>query len=104
MLSVEEGRTVATIEDFFIKEYERVVAENNELKKDFNRLNAHKEYGVTELGEPVNLVKVETSTQNYFWKNTGLSKDQLEKILSLPNESFIERMKEVKRTDYDWSN
>lgn len=95
---------MATIEDFFIKEYERVVAENNELKKDFNRLNAHKGYGVTDLGEPVNLVKVETSTQNYFWKNTGLSKDQLEKILSLPNESFIERMKEVKRTDYDWSS
>lgn len=92
-----------TIEDFFIKEYERVVAENNELKIVLNRLNAHKEFGVEDLGEPVNLVKVETSTQNYFWKNTGLSKDQLEKILSLPNEFFIERMKKVKRTDYDWS-
>lgn len=93
-----------TIEDFFIKEYERIVAENNELKSMLNKLTAHKEFGVEDLGEPVNLVKVETSTQNYFWKNTGLSKDQLEKMLSLPNESFIERMKKVKRTDYEWSS
>lgn len=95
---------MATIEDFFIKEYERVVAENNEMKEKLSKINGSSEYGVVDLGEPVNLVKVETSTQNYFWRNTGLSKDQLVKMLNLPNEPFIERMKKVKRTDYDWSS
>lgn len=68
-----------TIEDFFIKEYERVVEENNELKIVLNRLNAHKEFGVEDLGEPVNLVKVETSTQNYFVKTRVCQRISLKK-------------------------
>lgn len=95
---------MTTIEEFFINEYERVVEENKELKSELDKIKSNREFGITDLGEPVNLVKVKTSTQDYFWDNTGLSKDQLEEILSLPNESFIERMKQVRRTDYDWSS
>lgn len=95
---------MATIEDFFIKEYERVIAENKKLKSELDKIKSNREFGITDLGEPVNLVKVEVSTQSYFWDNTGFSKDQLEEILSLPNESFIERMKRIKREDYDYDH
>lgn len=95
---------MTTIEEFFINEYERVVEENKELKSELDKIKSNREFGITDLGEPVNLVNVKTSTQDYFWDNTGLSKDQLEEILSLPNESFIKRMEQVRRTDYDWSD
>lgn len=95
---------MTTIEEFFINEYERVVEENKELKSELDKIKSNREFGITDLGEPVNLVEVKTSTQDYFWNNTGLSKNQLEKLLNLPNESFIEQMKQVRRTDYDWSS
>ena len=49
-----------TIEDFFIKEYERVVAENNELKKQLSSLeNSGERLGVFDLHQSKELVCVD---------------------------------------------
>lgn len=88
---------MTTIEDFFIKEYERVVAENNELKKQLNDLESDGgKFGVFDLHQPKELVRVDAESGTYFWKNTGLSKEQLIDLAKLSKDDFIKKCKEIK--------
>lgn len=89
-----------TIEDFFIKEYERVVAENNELKKQLSDLESSGEtFGVFDLHQPKELVRVDVEGSSYFWKETGLSKKQLNELLSLGKDDLVEKCKKIKRKE-----
>jgi hypothetical protein len=86
-----------TIEDFFIKEYERVVAENNELKKQLNDLESDGgKFGVFDLHQPKELVYVDIEDCAYFWLNTELSKEQLRELINLGKDDFIKKCKEIK--------
>lgn len=89
-----------TIEDFFIKEYERVVAENNEIKKQLTDLEGSGEtLGVFDLHQPKELVCVDVETGSYFWKETKLNKDQLKKLINLSKDDFIKKCQAIKRKE-----
>ena len=93
-----------TIEDFFIKEYERVVAENNELKKQLNDLENNGEtFGVFDLHQPKELVRVDIENGAYFWQKTELSKEQLRELINLSKDDFIKKCQKIKREDYSFS-
>lgn len=89
-----------TIEDFFIKEYERVVAENNELKAAQRKIDVESPYGITDLHEPVEMVLISIEDSTYFWEKTKLTQKQLNSLLELSDDEFFEKMKEVKRPDW----
>lgn len=94
-----------TIEDFFIKEYERVVAENNELKKQLSDLESSGEtFGVFDLHQPKELVCVDIESSSYFWQKTGLSKKQLNELLSLGKDDLVEKCKKIKRKETYFSD
>lgn len=89
-----------TIEDFFIKEYERVVAENNKLKNQLSKFeNSDKTFGVFDLNQQKELVRVDVEGSSYFWKETGLSKKQLSELLSLGKDDLVEKCKKIKRKE-----
>ena len=88
---------MTTIEDFFIKEYERVVAENNDLKKRISEFeNSGETFGVFDLHQPKEFVRVDAESGTYFWKETGLSKEQLIDLANLSKDEFIKKCKEIK--------
>lgn len=94
-----------TIEDFFIKEYERVVAENNELKKQLNDLESDGgKLGVFDLHQPKELVRVDVEGGSYFWQKTGLSKKQLNELLNLGKDDFVEKCKKIKMKETYFSD
>ena len=94
-----------TIEDFFIKEYERVVAENNELKKKLSDLENNGEtFGVFDLHQPKELFCVDVEYGTYFWQKTGLNKEQLKELLNLGKDDFIEKCKTIKRKETYYSS
>ena len=96
---------MATIEDFFIKEYERVVAENNDLKKRISEFeNSGKTLGVFDLHQPKELVRVDIEGGNYFWQKTGLSKKQLNELLNLGKDDFVEKCKKIKMKETYFSD
>ena len=89
-----------TIEDFFIKEYERVVAENNELKKQLSSLeNSGERLGVFDLHQSKELVCVDIESSSYFWKETKLNKDQLKKLINLSKDDFIKKCQAIKKKE-----
>ena len=91
---------MTTIEDFFIKEYERVVAENNDLKKRISEFeNSGETFGVFDLHQPKDLVCVDIESSNYFWKETKLNKDQLKKLINLSKDDFIKKCQAIKRQE-----
>ena len=88
---------MTTIEDFFIKEYERVVAENNDLKKRISEFeNSGETFGVFDLHQPKEFVRVDAESGTYFWEETGLSKEQLIDLANLSKDEFIKKCKEIK--------
>lgn len=94
-----------TIEDFFIKEYERVVAENNELKKQLNDLESSGgTFGVFDLHQPKELVRVDIEDSMYFWQKTNLSKEQLRELISSSKDSFIKKCQKIKRKESYFSD
>lgn len=94
-----------TIEDFFIKEYERVVAENNELKKRIGEIEGNNEtFGVFDLHQSKELVCVDVEAITYFWEKTGLSKEQLIDLANLSKDDFIKKCKKIKDGDSYYSS
>ena len=89
-----------TIEDFFIKEYERVVAENIELKKQLNDLESNGEkFGVFDLHQSKELVRVDVESSSCFWKETKLNKEQLIELSNLSKDDFIKKCQAIKRKE-----
>lgn len=94
-----------TIEDFFIKEYERVVAENNDLKKRISEFESDGgKFGVFDLHQPKELVRVDVEGGSYFWQKTGLSKKQLNELLNLGKVDFVEKCKKIKMKETYFSD
>jgi hypothetical protein len=89
-----------TIEDFFIKEYERVVAENNELKKRLSDIESSGEtFGVFDLRQPKDIVRVDIEGSAYFWQKTQLNKEQLRELINLSKDDFVNKCQKIKRED-----
>lgn len=94
-----------TIEDFFIKEYERVVAENNELKKQLSSLeNSGETFGVFDLHQPKELVRVDIESSTSFWRETRLNKEQLIELSNLSKDDFIRKCKTIKEKGLYYSS
>lgn len=94
-----------TIEDFFIKEYERVVAENNELKKQLSSLeNSGETFGVVDLHQSKELVRVYIESSTSFWRETRLNKEQLIKLSNLSKDDFIRKCKTIKKKSFYYSS
>lgn len=94
-----------TIEDFFIKEYERVVSKNNELKKSISSFeNSGETFGVFDLHQPKELVRVDIEDSMYFWQKTNLSKEQLIELINLSKDDFIKKCQKIKRKDSYFSD
>ena len=94
---------MATIEDFFIKEYEKLVEENKQLKEELDKYNTTgADFGIYDLQEPVELIEVSIHSGYSFWKDTGLNKQELKDLLNLDDEEFIKKCKTIRDEKSSW--
>lgn len=83
-----------TLEGFFLADYQRMRQENDELRQQIAELSREdsSRYGVFDLGEPVDMVKVEVKSCYYFTGDYGLkdyTAEQVDSIRAKTNEELM---------------
>ena len=91
--------TGMTLEGFFLQDYQRLQAENMDLRYQVEKSSREQTYGIFDLGEPAEMVKVSVASSYYFTGDYGLKKYTsagIEKILAKSNADLLNWSKSFK--------
>ena len=93
-----------TLEQFFLADYEKLKEENEQLKRKIADFSNESEYGVKDLNNPVELIKISTPTFYYYQESKllkSMSDEEIEGIISKGFEDFVKWAKSFSIGAYD---
>ena len=94
-----------TLEGFFLADYQRMRQENDELRKKIedHEREGKSRYGVFDLGDGINMVKVEVKSSYYFAGDYGLkdyTAEQVNEIRDKTSDELLEWAETFKISDW----
>ena len=90
---------MATLEDFFLKDYEEMRKKVKELEQRIEQMKPSK-YGITDLGRSQELVKVSCMSE-YYIKDVVKTSEHVNRLLAMSNNDLLNWAKTTRSGYYD---